>query len=101
RVHLVEHAAEVVGEGGERVGPGVVWRLAARVATSVVAHHTVPVAKRAGLRKEVARAAAEAVREDDRRAGALDLDVQAWRRQWSCFCASSMPASTPAGLLSS
>ena len=48
----------------------------------VVADHAVAVLQRAHLRTEVARAAAEAVREHDRGTGTVDVDVQAG----DCIC---------------
>jgi hypothetical protein len=76
RAEVVEHAAEIGDERRRRIRRRVARRRAPRVAARVEADDTVAVAERARLRSEVARATGEPVREDDRRARPLRLDVQ-------------------------
>src|SRR2546430_4197720 len=94
----VQAPAEVRHERFRRVRGRLRRRLAARVPARVEADDPVPVPERPRLGQEVARAAAEAVREDDDGPAALDLDVQPrlgahrcdatpfpWRSPWATF----------------
>jgi len=72
----IEHGGHVRDERFGRVGARIVGRRTSGVPGRVVADDPPPIAERTCLRAEVARASRKAVREDDRRAAAVDVDVQ-------------------------